>query len=66
MAASKRLRCVKVCFDDQQMLDLAEIAEKEGRRVADMAYTFCLRGMYGWRESAQPKLNWEGTARDDD
>jgi hypothetical protein len=44
---SKRVNCVKVCFTDQQYVDLNRAAAKSDRTKADMAYVLVLQGMYG-------------------
>lgn len=64
MADSKRVNCVKVCFDDRLFIDLGRRAAREDRKVADLVHRIVVTDMYG---SFRPDTaETEGTARDHD
>jgi hypothetical protein len=61
---SKRINCVKVCFDDRTFIDLGRLAAREDRKVADLVHSIVRRHMYG--NFARSGLEDEGTERDRD
>lgn len=44
---SKRVNCIKVCFDDQTFIALGRLAAREDRKVADMVHLIVRRHLYG-------------------
>lgn len=55
MADSKRINCVKVCFNDREYIDLGRLSAREDRKLADMARVMVCRGMYGIVNTVQPE-----------
>lgn len=44
---SKRINCVKVCFDDPMFIALGRLAAREDRKLADMVHWIVRRHLYG-------------------
>jgi hypothetical protein len=44
---TKRVNCIKVCFDDAAFIALGRLAAREDRKVADMVHLIVRRFMYG-------------------
>jgi hypothetical protein len=44
---SKRVNCVKVCFNDREYIDLGRLSAREDRKIAEMVRVFAVRCMYG-------------------
>lgn len=44
---SKRINCIKVCFDDPTFIALGRLAAREDRKVADMVHLIVRRHLYG-------------------
>lgn len=61
---TKRINCVKVCFDDRLFIDLGRQAAREDRKVADLVHLMVRRHMYG-NYSRGPEIE-EGTEKDRD
>jgi hypothetical protein len=61
---TKRVNCVKVCFDDRAFIALGRVAAREDRKVADLVHVIVLRHLYG--NYRRDPLEDEGTDRDRD
>jgi hypothetical protein len=44
---SKRINCVKVCFDDALFIAIGRMAAREDRKVADFIHLVVRRHVYG-------------------
>lgn len=44
---SKRVNCVKVCFNDREYIDLGRLSAREDRKIAEMVRVAVCRVMYG-------------------
>lgn len=59
---TKRINCIKVCFDDATFIALGRMAAREDRKVADMVHLIVRRHLYGnYQRDTQ---NEEGTLGD--
>jgi hypothetical protein len=61
---TKRINCVKVCFDDAAFIALGRMAAREDRKVADLVHLVVMRHMYG-NYRRDPETT-EGTQEDRD
>lgn len=59
---SKRINCVKVCFNDRAFIDLGRMAAREERTVADLVHLIVRRHLYG--NFARNGADDEGPERD--
>lgn len=59
---SKRVNCVKVCFNDREYIDLGRLSAREDRKLAEMVRVATCRIMYGILATSAPES--EGTGRD--
>ena len=51
---SKRINCVKACFNDREYIDLGRLSAREDRKLADMVRVLVCRAMYGIVNRDQP------------
>lgn len=51
---AKRTECIKVCFEPRLLQDLAQKADRDDRKLADVVYVIVRRFMYGDVNGAQP------------
>jgi hypothetical protein len=61
---SKRINCVKACFEDRLFIDLGREAARQDRKVTELVYLIVRRHMYG--NFARFPDDDEGTERDRD
>lgn len=59
---SKRINCIKVCFDDPTFIAIGRLAAREDRKVADMVHLIVRRHLYG-NYQRDPQIE-EGTPSD--